>query len=201
MTRHTASIAVHSRTVAPLACAIANLLAAIVMALVLAPGTPIVADVAERERYIREHLIAWRLGWATWMAAAATLLWFYAWWRAKVRASPRAITVAAAGLAFDWSAELSLIIAGADGYASIAPLAFFFTGAIANGLYTAAGIQLTLATPLGPGARAYAALMWSAGALLSFGALFNVPLFTVIATAELFILFVPWCVWLWRRLR
>ncbi len=186
---------------APLACAALNLVAVIVMALVLAPGTPIVPDIAERERYIREHLLAWRVGWATWMIAAATLLWFYAWWRARVNGPQRAVTIAAAGIAADWSAELALIVAGADGYAGIAPLAFFFTGAIANGLYTAAGIQLTFATPLGPGARAYASLMWSAGALLSFGALFNFALLTAIATGELFLLFIPWCVWLWRRLR
>ena len=112
----------------------------------------------------------------------------------------RAITIASIGIAFDWAAEISLIVAGADGYASIAPLAFFFTGAIANGLYTYAGIQLTLATLLGPGARAYAALMWAGGALVSFGGLFNFALLTAIATAWLFALFIPWCVWLWRRL-
>ena len=184
---------------APLACAAANLVAVIVLALVLAPATPLVADVAERERYIREHLLAWRLGWATWMVAAATLVWFYAWWRAKVGGSRRAITVACVGIAADWSAELALIISGADGYTALAPLAFLLTGAVANGLYTVAGIQLTLATPLGPGGRAYAALMWSAGISLSVAALFGIHLLTAIATGELFALFIPWCVWLWRR--
>jgi hypothetical protein len=187
--------------VAPLACAIANLIAVIVMAVVLAPGTPIVPDVAERERYISGHLVAWRLGWATWMVAAATLVWFYAWWRARVNGPHRAVTIVAAGIAVDWSAELTLILAGADGYAGVAPLAFFFTGAIANTLYTYAGLRLTFATPLGPGARAYAGLMWAGGALLSFGALFDFALLTAIATALLFGLFIPWCVWLWRRLR
>ena len=186
---------------APLACALANLAAVIGMAVVLAPGTAIGGDVAERERYIAEHLIAWRLGWATWMVAAATLLWYYAWWRARVNGPPRAITIASIGIAADWAAEIALIVTGADGYASIAPLAFFFTGAIANGLYTYAGIQLTLATPLGPGPRAYAGLMWAGGALVSFGALVNFPLLTAIATALLFGLFVPWCVWSWHRLR
>lgn len=185
---------------APLACAICNLVAVLVLALVLAPGTPVVPDVAERQRYVSEHLLAWRLGWASWMLAAATLVWFYVWWRARVNAPRLAVTFALIGIAADWSAELSLIVAGADGYASIAPLAFLFTGAIANGMYTAAGIQLTLATPLGPGARAYAALMWAGGALLSFGALFNFALLTAIASAWLFALFLPWCVWLWRRL-
>ena len=185
---------------APLACAFVNLCAVILMAVVLAPGTPIVADVAERERYIGEHLLAWRLSWATWMAASATLLWYYTWWRARVNGPPRVLTIASIGIAADWAAEIALIVVGADGYASIAPLAFFFTGAIANGLYTYAGIQLTFATPLGPGARAYAALMWAGGALVSFAGLVNFPLLTAIGTALLFALFIPWCVWSWRRL-
>jgi len=101
--------------VAPLGCAVANLLAVIVMAFVLAPGTPIVADLPVRELYIGEHLLAWRVGWATWMIAAATLLWYYTWWRARVNGSQRAITIASIGIAFDWAAEIALIVAGADG--------------------------------------------------------------------------------------
>jgi hypothetical protein len=185
--------------VAPLACAVANLIAVVVLALVLAPGTPVVPDLAERERYIREHLLAWQLGWATWMVAAATLVWCYAWWRRRVSGPHLAVTVAFLGIAADWSAEIALIVSGADGYRAIAPLAFLMTGAIANGLYTVAGVLLTLATPLRPAGRAYAALMWSAGISVSFGALFAIPLITALATAELFALFVPWCVWLWRR--
>jgi len=187
--------------VAPLVCAFANLVAVIAMALILAPATPLVADLPVRELYIRENLLAWRLGWASWMIAAATLLWYYAWWRARVTGPGRAITIASVGIAFDWAAELALIVAGADGYASIAPLAFFFTGAIANGFYTYAGLQLTFATPLGPAARAYTGLMWAGGALVSFAGLVNFPLLTAIGTALLFALFIPWCIWSWRRLR
>jgi hypothetical protein len=187
--------------VAPLACATANFIAALVLVIVLAPATPLVADVAERERYISGNLIAWRAGWATWMLAAVTLLWCYVWWRGRVSASRRAIAIAAVGIAADLTAETMLIVAGADGYASVAPLAFFLTGAIANGLYTIAGIQLTLAMPLGPRERVYAAFMWSAGLMLSLGAIVAAPLVTAIASALLFTLFCPWCVWLWWRFR
>ena len=186
---------------APIACAVLNLVAAIVLALVLAPGTPVVASVAARERYVAEHLLEWRAGWALWMLAAAALLWMYVWWRARVRGPDAAITIAAAGIAADWSAEIALIVSGADGYRAIAPLAFLLTGGVANSLYTATGIMLTLATPLGPLARAYAALMWAASAMLSFAALVSFPLLVAIATAWLFAMFVPWCVWLWRHLR
>ena len=186
---------------APLACAIANVIAAFVLVFVLAPATPLAADPAERERYVREHLVLWRAGWAAWMLAAVTLLWCYRWWRRRVNGPRSAILVAAAGITADLTAEATLIVAGADAYAAVAPLAFFLTGAVANGLYTVAGIQLTLATRLGPRERAYAAFMWSAGLMLSLGAILAQPLVTAIASALLFALFCPWCVWLWRRLR
>jgi hypothetical protein len=134
------------------------------------------------------------------MVAAATLLWCYVWWRAKVNGPRGAITVAAIGIAADWTAEAMLILGGSDRYADVAPLAFFLTGAIANGLYTVAGIQLTLAMRLGQRARTYAAFMWSAGLMLSLGAVIMQPLITAIASALLFGLFCPWCVWLWLRL-
>jgi len=194
-------MAVGCAAVAPLACALANFVAALVLAVVLAPATPVVPDVAERQRYIAEHLVAWRAGWATWMIAAATLLWFYVWWRSHVNGPRAALVVAAVGIAADWSSELLLIVGGADGYADVAPLAFFLTGAVANGLYTVAGIQLTLASPFSMGERAYAAFMWSAGLMLTAGAIFQIPLVTAIASAELFVLFCPWCVYLWRRFR
>jgi hypothetical protein len=185
--------------VAPYACAVANLVAVLALALVLAPGTTLVPSAAERSRYIGEHLLAWRVGWATWMIAAATLLWFYAWWRRLVGGPHLALGLAFAGIVADWSAELALIVAGGEHHASVAPVAFFLTGAVANGLYTAAGILLTLATPFGTAARAYAAFMWSAGMMLSISAALDLPLFTAIATAELFALFIPWCLYLGRR--
>jgi hypothetical protein len=186
---------------APYACAIANLAAVVVLALVLAPGTTLVPSVDERVRYIGEHLVAWRVGWMVWMVAAVTLVWFYVWWRVRVNGPHVALFVVLAGIVADWTAELALIIAGADGHAAVAPAAFFLTGAVANGLYTVAGIMLTLATRLRPIARAYAVLMWAAGAFLSIGAAIDLPFITVLATAGLFGLFIPWCVWLGRRLR
>ena len=185
---------------APYACAVLNLAAVIVLALVLAPGTTLVPNVDDRARYIADHLAAWRAAWAVWMAAAASLVWFYVWWRARVNGPHVALAIAMLGIVADWAAELSLIVGGADAHAAIAPFAFFLTGAVANGLYTIAGVLLTLATPLGAVARAYAALMWSAGGLLSVGAALDLPLLTALATGELFALFVPWCVWLARRL-
>lgn len=185
---------------APLACAIANAVAAIALATVLAPATPLAADPAERVSYVREHLLVWRIGWGTWMVAALTLLWFYVWWRGHVGGPRTAVAVAATGLVFDISSELLLMVSAPDRYLDVAPLAYLMTGAIANGLYTVAGIVLTLATPLSAVERVWAAFLWSAGVALSLGALADEPLVIAIATVVLFALFVPWCVHLRRRL-
>jgi hypothetical protein len=42
--------------------------------------------------------------------------------------------------------------------------------------------------------------MWTVGALLSIGAFLGIPLLVATATALLFALFCPWCVYLARRL-
>src|SRR5262249_32302295 len=128
---HATSITARFRAVsrvmslAPLACSFANFAAAVVLALVIAPATPLSPDLAERERYVRDHLVAWRASWAVWMIAAGTLLWCYAWWRAKVRASRTPLIVAGLGIVADWSAELLLIFGP---YAEVASLGFFLTG-------------------------------------------------------------------------
>ncbi len=185
---------------AALACALANGLAAVALATVLAPATPLVPDPAERLAYVREHLLVWRVGWGTWMVAALTLLWFTVWWRGRVGGPRAAVAVAAAGLVVDLCSEVLLVASAPDRYLDAAPLAYFMTGAIANGLYTVAGIMLTLATRLSTTERAWAALLWSAGLMLSLGALAGQPLVIAIATAALFVLFVPWCVYLRRKL-
>ena len=181
---------------APVACAIANLVAAVAMATVLAPGTPLVADPSERTRYVDAHLLVWRLGWGSWVLAALTLVWMYAWWTGRTNASRTPLVIACIGLVADLSAELTLI-AGAFGDAT---LAFFLTGAVANLLYTIAGVQLTAATRLSVRGRTYAAFMWSAGLMVSLGSIVGVPLVTAIGTGILFVLFIPWCLYLARVL-
>lgn len=99
------------------------------------------------------------------------------------------------------SAELILIAGGAEAYLATSPFAFALTGGVANGLYTLCGIGLTLAMPLSGLERAWAATMWAAGIALSAGALANVAVLTAGATAVLFALFCPWCVYLAVKLR
>lgn len=182
---------------APLVCAAVNFAAALVMALVLAPATPIVADPVARFTYVQDHLLAWRLGWAVWIAAALSLLWFYAWWRGRIGASYVPVVVAAIGFVADATAELTLIYY----LVTTSTFAFDLTGIVANGLYTICGIWLTLATRLTAVERIWAALMWTAGITLSVATFSGAYLIAAIATAVLFALFCPWCVYLAVKLR
>jgi hypothetical protein len=182
---------------APVVCAAVNFAAALVMAFVLAPATPIVADATERYAYVQSHLFAWRLGWTVWIAAALSLLWFYAWWRGRIGASHVPVALAASGLVADVTSEIMLI----QYDVMTAPFAFLLTGVVANGLYTACGIWLTLVTRLTAVERVCAAVMWAAGITLSVATLAGLYLLAAIATAVLFALFCPWCVYLAVKLR
>jgi hypothetical protein len=182
---------------APLVCAAVNFAAALVMAFVLAPATPIVADAADRLAFVQSHLLAWRLGWAVWIAAALSLLWLYAWWRGRIGASYVPVALAVCGLVADVSSETMLILYDT----TTAPFAFVLTGVVANGLYTVCGIWLTLAMLLNTVERIWAALMWAAGITLSLATLTSLYLAAAVATAVLFALFCPWCVYLAVKLR
>jgi hypothetical protein len=182
---------------AALVCAALNFAATLVMAFVLAPATPIVTDAAERSAYVQTHLLAWKLGWAVWIAAALSLLWFYAWWRGRTGAPFVPVVLAAGGLVADVTSETMLIMYDT----TTAPFAFALTGVVANGLYTACGIWLTLAMRLSTTERIWAAVMWTAGITLSLATLAGVYLLAAVATAVLFALFCPWCVYLAVKLR
>lgn len=182
---------------APLVCAALNFAATLVMALVLAPATPIVTDAAERLGYVQSHLLAWRIGWAVWIAAALSLLWFYVWWRDRIGASYVPVALAASGFIADVTSETMLIFFDP----TTGPFAFVLTGVVANGLYTACGIWLTLAMRLTTVERIWTALMWGAGITLSLATLAGLYLLAAVATAVLFALFCPWCVYLAVKLR
>jgi hypothetical protein len=85
--------------------------------------------------------------------------------------------------------------------AATAPFAFALTGVVANGLYTACGIWLTLAMRLSSVERIWAVAMWTAGIALSIATLTGQYLIAAVATAVLFALFCPWCVYLAVKLR
>ncbi len=138
------------RRITPWACAAANALAALVMLFALRGGTEAASSFAERATYIAEHAVLWRTSWAIWMAAAVSLVAFFAWWGAWIRSTRWGIVacvVATLGLACDLLAE-SLFIGWLPArIETLAPLGSLLTGGAANGLYTIAGVILTLGTP------------------------------------------------------
>ena len=180
-------------------CAAANLAAAVAMATVLAPGTPLALEPA-RAAYVRDHVALWRAGWSLWVLAAVSLLVFYRWWSGRVGAGRVPLALAVGGFAADLAAEALLIVVAPD-LPEVARPSFALTGAVANGLYTLAGALLSLRTPgvRGPFA-AWTWAVWGTGAALSVAALIEAPLAVAAASAALFVLFVPWCVVMGRRL-
>jgi len=158
-------------------------------AALLAPGLP-PHPPAEAWTYVREHLVAWRIGWGLWMAAAASLALFYRAWGRAVAPEARlarhvALALVAVGLAVDWASEIYLLsvppVPPADGEVLFADLAFeraaheryafLGMGVAANGLYTAAGtVFLLLAfsdrSPFPRGLALASIPVWISGFLL-----------------------------------
>lgn len=191
------------RSAAPFVCAGLNLLGGAALALVLRPGTEVVPSPIERAAYIAQHLALWRAGWLAWMAAALSLLGFYAWWGAHP-AMPRwaawGFWLAAAGIVCDFLAE-SLYIGWLPAQLpSVQRLGTLLSGGAANGLYTLGGIVLTLATPWERLAwrpawlRALAWAAWLSGIALSLCAVFSFVPGLVLSGAALIICFCPFAV-------
>ena len=192
------------RALAPYACALLNLVAAGALALLLRPGTEVVPDSASRIAYISSHELLWRAGWAGWIAAALSLLAFYAWWATRLpdwRWGVAALVIASTGLVFDLTAESLLIGWLPKDYAAVAPAASVLTGGPGNGLYTVAGALLTLATPgLKGWFAAWTWTIWGAGFGLSAFTFAGNFVGVAVCSAVLFALFCPWCVVFGRRL-
>ncbi|HYJ80769.1 MAG TPA: hypothetical protein VEW03_14235, partial [Longimicrobiaceae bacterium] len=213
------SIGARIRGAAPYACAVLHAAAGAAMLLVLRAGTEAEADPAARAAYIRGHAAAWRLGFGVWMAAGMSVLGFYAWWGARARASRLALlalAAAGAGVACDLVGEAlyagwlpwlaSEVAAGAPGalarFSAVQRLGTVLTAVFANGLYTVAGIVLTLATPQLPRTvRALAWVAWAAGVLLAVAGLLGRADAMVAASAVLFPALVCLCLAVGRRLR
>jgi hypothetical protein len=193
-----------ARAIAPYACALLNLVAAGALLLVLRPGTEVVPDAASRIAYITNNELLWRTGWACWIAAALSLLAFYAWWGARLPAGGwgvAALTIASAGLVFDLTAESLLIAWLPKDYATVAPVASLLTGGPGNGLYTVAGAVLTLGTR---GLKGWFATwtwtIWTAGFGLSAFTFAGNFLGVAVCSGVLFALFCPWAAVMGRKL-
>ena len=184
------------RASAPYACALINAAAAVAMLVALRGGSELIADGAQRAAYVAQHPVLWRGGWALWMAAALSLLGFYAWWGACLPSSAWAtiaFVVAAVGLASDLTAESLFIGWLPRDLEVIQPAGSILTGGVANGLYTVAGVILTLKTKALAGPlRWWAWMTWLSGFCLSAFTLTGNRLGMAISAGALMTLFCPW---------
>lgn len=192
------------RALAPYACALLNLMAAAALLLVLRPGTEVVPEAASRIAYITGHELLWRAGWVCWIAAALSLLAFYAWWGARLPAwgwGVAALVIASSGLVFDLTAESLLIAWLPKDYATVAPAASLLTGGPGNGLYTVAGAVLTFGTRALKGwFLAWTWAIWAAGFGLSAFTFAGNFVGVAACSGVLFVLFCPWAAVMGRKL-
>lgn len=184
---------------APYWCAALHAVAASGTLILLRGGSEAVADIDQRVAYLSAHPVFWRAGWLLWMIAAISLTSFYAWWGSRISSRPALVAfgIAALGLACDFSGESMLIawIPRPDRWMYRA--ATLLSAAAGNGLYTVAGITLTILTN---SLRPLAWLVWLSGIALTIATIANVPTAVTLASALLMILFIPFVVLLGRRL-
>ena len=196
---------------APYVCAALHAAALLAMLLVLRGGTEAEPRLAARMAYVHAHAAAWRAGFAVWMLAGMSIVALYAWWAAALRsraAAVSALILACAGLACDLSGEalyagwLPLLSGDAARFEQIQRLGTVLTAVFANGLYTAAGIVLTLGTPgLPRRMRALAWVVWTAGVVLSAAGAMGWAMGLVAASGVLFPALVLLALMLPRALR
>lgn len=184
------------------ACAVVNGAAALALATVLAPAVSL-APTAAGTAYLADHLLAWRVGWALWIAAALSVLAFFWWWGSRLgwpTPARIAVALAALGVVADLAAETTLIgWSPAHQFNVGGPLRL--SGVVANGLYSAAGAILTLRTPDLPRWLAqWSWAVWALGFGLAVAAISGSDEASRLLTAALFALFVPWLVVFGRRL-
>ncbi|MGZ8867437.1 MAG: hypothetical protein ACXW2P_03760 [Thermoanaerobaculia bacterium] len=189
---------------APWWCAALHAIASGGTLVLLRGGSEAGGDVHQRAAWLATHSTQWRAGWLIWMAAAVTLLAFYAWWGRRVAERPAviALAIAWAGLACDFAGESIFIGRLPSPDSALYRTAALLTGGAGNALYTLAGILLTLVTPqLGFLLRRWAWLVWASGAALTIATFANAPVGVILASAALMALFIPWVVMMGMRLR
>jgi hypothetical protein len=183
-------------------CAGVNGLAALALATVLAPGVSL-APTPAHAGYVADHLLAWRIGWGLWIAAALSLLAFFRWWASRIGWSPvtrAAILFAVAGVLADVAAE-SRLIAWSAGQPFDLDGPLRLSGVWANGLYSVAGVLLASRTRGLPAwLAAWTWSVWLLGLGLAAVAAGSNDGVSRVLTAVLFGLFLPWLVVIGRRL-
>lgn len=158
---------------------VTHLLAALAMLFLLRAGLPDPATSAgSRLEFIRANRGLWWSGWLLWQLAAVSLLALYGalalrWGRTSPLLSLVGLMTAAAGIAADLAGQslymaLPLMVDPVQ-FVLVERAAVVVTGYAANGLYTVAGLLITLAgwNELPKSIVAVSLVLWSAGFLLA----------------------------------
>lgn len=210
---------------ARMAC-ILNALASAWMAVFMRHGLDPSRGIAERVRFISDHLFWWRISWIIWIFAALSLIGFFiCWGRALLKLAPDrchswillGVVVGIIGMVPDTIAEtiylgvlpefkMRLWDMNGQGAAALEwqsvwiDVAQRLTGFLGNGFYCLGGLILsvmTLRTTLLPRGSAAASLMiWIVGLGLSGVALTDNMMLLTIMTALTMATFVVWTFWL-----
>lgn len=172
------------------------------------PGSPLV-PLPQRMEYLAGHPAAWSWGWGTWMVCSLLLLAYVAALRSLLPGflSDLAFALTAAGMGVDLLCDvlqirgLPLATASEPLFLVVESLAFTGGATVANGLYTAAVLILTLTLRTGSGAR------WAGFATVVFGTAMAVagmipsPRLLEIATGPTIGFYSLWTILVARELR
>ena len=154
--------------------------------------------------YTGEHPDRWRIVWLLWMMAAVSLIGFFAWWGSRLahrRAALTGLAIASLGLVCDFAGESLMIGWIPRAGTFLGRLTTLLTAGAANGLYTIAGIVLTVATPIrAPWVRVWTWLVWVSGLALSVSAFLDSGSGIMASSAALMTLFIPWVIMFHRKL-
>jgi hypothetical protein len=153
------------------------------------PGSALV-PLPERMAYLAGHPAGWSWGWGVWMVCSLLLLGYVAAVRSRLPsfAADLALTLTAAGMGVDLLCDvvqiraLPLATASEPLFLSLEALAFTGGATVANGLYTAAVLLLTLTLRIGPGARLAGFATVVFGAAMAIGGLIPSPRLVELAT-------------------
>jgi hypothetical protein len=172
------------------------------------PGSPLV-PLPERMEYLAGHPAAWSWGWGVWMACSLLLLGYVAALRSRLPsfAADLALTLTAAGMGVDLMCDvvqirgLPLATASEPLFLSLEALAFTGGATVANGLYTAAVLILTLSLRIGSGARLAGFATVVFGAAMAVAGMIPSPRLLELATGPTIGFYSLWTILVARDLR
>lgn len=178
------------------------LFVACIASVIVYPGTDANPDLAARADFIRQHLVVWRIAWSIVLVAMIALTSFMILWARTI--SPRRVgltlILVASAISFDAVGLLLLIFQYPQRMEQLDPFVRLLAPILATSLYSVAGAILTNATKLGILCKSISWTAWTAGGLLSIGAIIGIPVLMVSAAGTMWALMPVVCVMVGRQI-